>query len=238
MGPLVTRQHLEKVKGYVDLGVREGASLVVDGRELKLQGYENGNFMGGCLFDHVKTDMQIYKDEIFGPVLSVVRAKGFDDALQMVNDHAYGNGTAIFTRDGDAWTFVGKKAIAPERTVRAPVTTGDAAQWTQPTTYVQSDDTRLIAKAREIVGGETNSLQIVDKLATWVAQNMQPTFSARLSNSLEVLDSLEGDCTEHSILFVGLARAAGEKGVRLLHLKTDVEQITAGTTLSKVRGGR
>jgi malonate-semialdehyde dehydrogenase (acetylating)/methylmalonate-semialdehyde dehydrogenase len=102
MGPLVTRQHLEKVKGYVDLGIREGAKLVVDGRELKLQGYENGNFMGGCLFDHVKTDMTIYKDEIFGPVLSVVRAKGFDDALQMVNDHAYGNGTAIFTRDGDS----------------------------------------------------------------------------------------------------------------------------------------
>jgi malonate-semialdehyde dehydrogenase (acetylating)/methylmalonate-semialdehyde dehydrogenase len=102
MGPLVTPQHLEKVKGYVDLGVKEGAKLVVDGRGLKLQGYEQGNFMGGCLFDNVTTDMQIYKDEIFGPVLSVVRAPDFDTATGMVNDHAYGNGTAIFTRDGDA----------------------------------------------------------------------------------------------------------------------------------------
>jgi malonate-semialdehyde dehydrogenase (acetylating)/methylmalonate-semialdehyde dehydrogenase len=102
MGPLVTRQHLDKVKGYVDLGVKEGAKLVVDGRDLRLQGYENGNFMGGCLFDNVGTDMTIYKDEIFGPVLSVVRANKFDDALKMVNDHAYGNGTAIFTRDGDS----------------------------------------------------------------------------------------------------------------------------------------
>ncbi len=102
MGPLVTRQHLDKVKGYVDQGIKEGAKLVVDGRELKLQGYENGNFMGGCLFDNVTPDMTIYKDEIFGPVLSIVRAKGFDDAIKLVNDHAYGNGTAIFTRDGDS----------------------------------------------------------------------------------------------------------------------------------------
>ncbi|TWS99882.1 CoA-acylating methylmalonate-semialdehyde dehydrogenase [Reyranella sp. CPCC 100927] len=102
MGPLVTRQHLDKVKGYVDQGVKEGAKLVVDGRDLRLQGYENGNFMGGCLFDNVTTDMTIYKDEIFGPVLSIVRAKGFDEAIKMVNDHAYGNGTAIFTRDGDS----------------------------------------------------------------------------------------------------------------------------------------
>ncbi|HJQ58046.1 MAG TPA: CoA-acylating methylmalonate-semialdehyde dehydrogenase [Vineibacter sp.] len=102
MGPLVTRQHLDKVKGYVDQGVKEGAKLVVDGRELRLQGYENGNFMGGCLFDNVTPDMTIYKDEIFGPVLSVVRAKGFDEAVKLVNDHAYGNGTAIFTRDGDS----------------------------------------------------------------------------------------------------------------------------------------
>ncbi|MBL8675166.1 MAG: CoA-acylating methylmalonate-semialdehyde dehydrogenase [Rhodospirillales bacterium] len=102
MGPLVTRQHRDKVMGYVDAGVKEGAKLVVDGRGLKLQGYEKGNFMGGCLFDDVKTDMSIYKDEIFGPVLSVVRTDRFDDAIGMVNDHAYGNGTAIFTRDGDA----------------------------------------------------------------------------------------------------------------------------------------
>ena len=102
MGPLVTRQHKDKVMGYVDQGVKEGAKLVVDGRGLKLQGYENGNFMGGCLFDEVKPDMTIYKDEIFGPVLSVVRSKTFDDAIKLVNDHAYGNGTAIFTRDGDS----------------------------------------------------------------------------------------------------------------------------------------
>ena len=75
MGPLVTKEHLEKVKGYVDLGVKEGAKLVVDGRNFKLQGYENGYYIGGCLFDDVKKDMRIYKEEIFGPVLSVVRAK-------------------------------------------------------------------------------------------------------------------------------------------------------------------
>ncbi len=102
MGPLVTRQHRDKVMAYVDRGVEEGARLVVDGRGLKLQGYENGNFMGGCLFDHVTPDMTIYRDEIFGPVLSVVRSGTFDEAIGLVNDHAYGNGTAIFTRDGDA----------------------------------------------------------------------------------------------------------------------------------------
>ncbi len=102
MGPLVTRQHRDKVMGYVDQGVKEGAKLVVDGRGLKLQGYENGNFMGGCLFDEVTPDMTIYKDEIFGPVLSVVRSRTFDEAVGLVNGHAYGNGTAIFTRDGDA----------------------------------------------------------------------------------------------------------------------------------------
>ena len=78
MGPLVTKEHLEKVRGYVDLGVKEGAELVVDGRKIKLQGYENGFYIGGCLFDHVKKEMRIYKEEIFGPVLSVVRVKDFD----------------------------------------------------------------------------------------------------------------------------------------------------------------
>ena len=101
MGPLVTKQHLEKVKGYVDLGVKEGAKLVVDGRNLKLQGYEKGFYMGGCLFDQVKKNMRIYKEEIFGPVLSVVRAKDYDEALGLVNDHEFGNGVSIFTRDGD-----------------------------------------------------------------------------------------------------------------------------------------
>jgi malonate-semialdehyde dehydrogenase (acetylating) / methylmalonate-semialdehyde dehydrogenase len=102
MGPLVTRQHLDRVRAYVDLGVGEGAKLAVDGRSLKLQGYENGFFLGGCLFDEVKPEMRIYKEEIFGPVLSVVRAPDFEQATKLVNDHEYGNGVAIFTRDGDA----------------------------------------------------------------------------------------------------------------------------------------
>jgi malonate-semialdehyde dehydrogenase (acetylating)/methylmalonate-semialdehyde dehydrogenase len=102
MGPLVTAEHLAKVKGYVDLGVKEGAELVVDGRGFRMQGYEKGFFLGGCLFDRVTTDMRIYKEEIFGPVLSTVRAKSFDEAVAMVNAHEYGNGVAIFTRDGDA----------------------------------------------------------------------------------------------------------------------------------------
>jgi malonate-semialdehyde dehydrogenase (acetylating)/methylmalonate-semialdehyde dehydrogenase len=102
MGPLVTKQHFDKVKGYVDIGVKEGAKLAVDGRGLKLQGYENGYYMGGCVFDNVKPDMRIYKEEIFGPVLSVVRAPDYSSAIKLVNDHEFGNGTAIFTRDGDA----------------------------------------------------------------------------------------------------------------------------------------
>ena len=101
-GPLVTRQHLDKVRSYVDLGVQEGAELVVDGRGFQLQGYENGFFMGGCLFDRVKPEMRIYQEEIFGPVLSVVRAKDYEEGLRLANDHEYGNGVAIYTRDGDA----------------------------------------------------------------------------------------------------------------------------------------
>jgi malonate-semialdehyde dehydrogenase (acetylating)/methylmalonate-semialdehyde dehydrogenase len=109
MGPLVTKEHLEKVKGYVDLGIKEGAKLIVDGRNLKLQGYEKGFFIGGCLFDYVKKDMQIYKEEIFGPVLSVIRAKDFNEATQLINDHEYGNGVSIYTRDGDVGrTFASK----------------------------------------------------------------------------------------------------------------------------------
>ncbi|WP_143957885.1 CoA-acylating methylmalonate-semialdehyde dehydrogenase [Rhodoligotrophos appendicifer] len=101
-GPLVTRQHRDKVKDYVDIGIQEGASLLVDGRDFSMQGYENGFFMGGCLFDNVTRDMRIYKEEIFGPVLSVVRAHDYEDAVSLPNDHEYGNGVAIFTRDGDA----------------------------------------------------------------------------------------------------------------------------------------
>ncbi len=109
MGPLITKDHLDKVKGYVDIGVEEGANLVVDGRKLKLQGYEKGFYIGGCLFDHVTSQMRIYKEEIFGPVLSVVRVKDFDTAVKLINDHEYGNGVSLFTRDGDsARTFVNK----------------------------------------------------------------------------------------------------------------------------------
>jgi malonate-semialdehyde dehydrogenase (acetylating)/methylmalonate-semialdehyde dehydrogenase len=99
MGPLVTRQHWERVKGYVDLGVQEGAQLVVDGRDLKMG---NGFFLGGCLFDRVTPEMRIYREEIFGPVLVVLRVPGFREALALVNAHEFGNGAAIFTRDGDA----------------------------------------------------------------------------------------------------------------------------------------
>ncbi|WP_286198537.1 CoA-acylating methylmalonate-semialdehyde dehydrogenase [Mesorhizobium sp. BR1-1-16] len=102
MGPLVTKQHLDKVRGYIDAGVAEGAKLVVDGRGLKLQGYEDGYFVGGTLFDNVTTDMTIYKEEIFGPVLAIARAPDYATAAKMINDHPFGNGTAIFTRDGDA----------------------------------------------------------------------------------------------------------------------------------------
>ena len=102
MGPLVTRAHLEKVTGYVDIGVDEGATLVVDGRGLKQQGYEQGHFIGGSLFDHVTPDMRIYREEIFGPVLGVVRATDFDTAIKLVNEHEFGNGAAVFTRDGDS----------------------------------------------------------------------------------------------------------------------------------------
>jgi malonate-semialdehyde dehydrogenase (acetylating)/methylmalonate-semialdehyde dehydrogenase len=112
MGPLITKEHLEKVKSYVEIGNKEGAKLIVDGRNLKLQGYDNGYYMGGCLFDHVKKDMRIYKEEIFGPVLSVVRAKNFEEALSLVNEHEFGNGVAIFTRDGDSGrTFASKVQV-------------------------------------------------------------------------------------------------------------------------------
>ena len=102
MGPLVTAAHLKKVKDYVALGLEEGAHLKVDGRDFRMQGYENGFYMGGCLFDAVEPSMRIYKEEIFGPVPSVVRAATYEESLKLANDHEYGNGVAIFTRDGDA----------------------------------------------------------------------------------------------------------------------------------------
>jgi len=102
MGPLVTKEAQTRVLGLIDRGVEEGANLVVDGRGFKMQGYENGYFVGGCLFDNVTPEMDIYKTEIFGPVLSVVRANTYEEAIQLPMKHEYGNGVAIFTRDGDA----------------------------------------------------------------------------------------------------------------------------------------
>jgi malonate-semialdehyde dehydrogenase (acetylating)/methylmalonate-semialdehyde dehydrogenase len=101
MGPLVTGAHKEKVSGYVDLGVEEGAELVVDGRGRRIAGHEKGFFLGGCLFDRVRAGMRIYREEIFGPVLCVLRAKDYEEAVALVNEHEYGNGAAIFTRDGE-----------------------------------------------------------------------------------------------------------------------------------------
>ncbi len=102
MGPLVTKVHHEKVRGYVDLGVKEGADLIADGRDLVVAGHEDGFFLGPCLFDRVTSGMRIYQEEIFGPVLCVVRAESEEQAMQLIDDHEYGNGTCIFTRDGEA----------------------------------------------------------------------------------------------------------------------------------------
>ena len=101
MGPVVSKQALERIQSLVASGVEEGADLIIDGRNVKLQGYENGYFIGPCLFDKVKENMSIYKEEIFGPVLSIVRAANYDEALRMVKENPYGNGCSIFTRDGD-----------------------------------------------------------------------------------------------------------------------------------------
>jgi malonate-semialdehyde dehydrogenase (acetylating) / methylmalonate-semialdehyde dehydrogenase len=104
VGPLVTAHHLAKVRGYIDAGEAEGAKIVVDGRIFKMdrQGYENGYYMGGSLIDHVTPDMTIWKEEIFGPVLSIVRRKSFSDAVELISAHEYANGVAVFTRDGDS----------------------------------------------------------------------------------------------------------------------------------------
>lgn len=102
MGPLITKQHFDKVTGFVEQGVKEGATLVVDGRGVKVPGHEGGYFMGPCLFDHVKPGMAIYQEEIFGPVLGVVRVNSLQEAMDMIDAHEYGNGTCIFTRDGEA----------------------------------------------------------------------------------------------------------------------------------------
>ena len=102
MGPLITQQHRDKVASYIDIGVDENASLVCDGRDFSVSGYEQGYFLGATLFDHVNEDMRIYREEIFGPVLCVVRVNSLEEAMRLVNSHEYGNGTCIFTRDGEA----------------------------------------------------------------------------------------------------------------------------------------
>ena len=101
MGPVISKEHKEKIESYISIGVKEGAKLIEDGRNYKIQGYENGYFIGPTLFDFVSKDMTIYKEEIFGPVVSVIRAKNYDEALKLVNDHMYGNGTSIYTSDGE-----------------------------------------------------------------------------------------------------------------------------------------
>jgi malonate-semialdehyde dehydrogenase (acetylating)/methylmalonate-semialdehyde dehydrogenase len=100
MGPLVTLAHRDRVKGYIDLGEKEGAKLVLDGRNLKVSGHENGFYLGPTLFDHVTPQMAIYRDEIFGPVLIVLRVRDFDEAIKLVNRNLHANGTAVFTRSG------------------------------------------------------------------------------------------------------------------------------------------
>lgn len=109
MGPVITREALERIEGYIDLGIKEGATLVVDGRNLKVAGHENGYFTGGTLFDNVTRTMRIYKEEIFGPVLSCVRVKDFAEAVQLVNDHEFGNGVSCYTRDGNVAREFGRR---------------------------------------------------------------------------------------------------------------------------------
>lgn len=109
MGPLVTRAHLDKVTGYVADGGVAGARLVVDGRDITVPGHEGGFFLGGCLFDRVTPEMRIYKEEIFGPVLCIVRVGSLEQAIELINAHEYGNGTCIFTRDGEAARLFGNE---------------------------------------------------------------------------------------------------------------------------------
>ena len=101
MGPVISKEHKDKIHNYISLGEQEGAKIILDGRNCNIQGYEHGNFVGPTLFDHVNKNMTIYKEEIFGPVLCVVRAQNYEEALMLVNNHAYGNGTSIYTSDGE-----------------------------------------------------------------------------------------------------------------------------------------
>jgi malonate-semialdehyde dehydrogenase (acetylating)/methylmalonate-semialdehyde dehydrogenase len=121
MGPLVTREHLERVRGYVELGVQEGAQLVVDGRGLRVTGHEQGYYLGPCLFDHVTAEMRIYREEIFGPVLCVLRVPDLDAALALVNAHEFGNGTAIFTASGEVSRTFTQRVLAGMVGVNVPI---------------------------------------------------------------------------------------------------------------------
>jgi malonate-semialdehyde dehydrogenase (acetylating) / methylmalonate-semialdehyde dehydrogenase len=120
LGPLVTPTHLDKVTSYVQLGVEEGAELIVDGRAAALP-HGNGFFLGACLFDHVQPTMRIYKEEIFGPVLGVVRVDNFETALQLINDHEFGNGTSLFTRDGDTARDFARRVQAGMVGINVPI---------------------------------------------------------------------------------------------------------------------
>ncbi len=121
MGPLVSQQHWEKVKSYVELGQQEGAQLVIDGSHYRSQEHADGFFMGACLFDRVEPNMRIYREEIFGPVLSIVRVKNLDEAIQLISEHEYGNGTAIFTRDGYAAHVFAEKVQVGMVGINVPV---------------------------------------------------------------------------------------------------------------------
>ncbi len=121
MGPIVTQQAKERIEGYIEVGVKEGAKLVVDGRGFKVPGFEAGFFTGGTLFDHVTPDMRIYKEEIFGPVLACVRVKDFAEALQLVNDHEYGNGVACFTGDGNVAREFARRVQAGMVGINVPI---------------------------------------------------------------------------------------------------------------------
>jgi len=121
MGPLVSREHLDRVRGYVDLGVEEGAALVVDGRELRVPGHEQGYYLGPCLFDQVQPGMRIYREEIFGPVLCVVRVPDLESALELVNAHEFGNGTAIFTASGETARSFTQRVLCGMVGVNVPI---------------------------------------------------------------------------------------------------------------------
>jgi malonate-semialdehyde dehydrogenase (acetylating)/methylmalonate-semialdehyde dehydrogenase len=121
MGPLVTKQHFEKVKGYVEQGIKEGAKLVVDGRDVKVEGHKDGFFLGACLFDDVKPGMKIYQEEIFGPVLGVMRVKTLQEGMDLINAHEYGNGTCIFTRDGEAARYFSEHILVGMVGINVPL---------------------------------------------------------------------------------------------------------------------